>query len=131
MSPTQRTLALLRSQGFKPWVVERFLGYAGKFGKRQDMYGIIDVIAILPDETLGVQCCSGTGSEHWNKLTDEKNQECRDWIANPDRKLQIWGWRQLRKKGLTKAGKKKKGKIWVPKILNITLEDLEDGNKNI
>ena len=125
MSPTQRTLALLRKQGYKSWIVERFLGYAGKFGKRQDMFGIIDIIAITSDETLGVQCCSGTGSEHWKKLTTEKNQECYDWLINSDRKLQIWGWRQLRKKGYTTSGKRRKGKEWIPKILNITLDDLD------
>ena len=119
MSPTQRTLKLLREQGYRAAVVERWLAYAGKFGKRQDLFGIIDVLAISDILTLGVQVCSGSASGHLKKLTLEKNQECHDWLSHPDRILEIWAWRKLLKKHGGKA------KIWVPKIVRVTLEDLE------
>lgn len=119
MSPTQRTLKQLREQGYQAGVVERFLRYAGEFGKRQDLFGIIDVLAISPDITLGIQCCSGSAAGHLRKLTEEKNQESYDWLVCPNRRLEIWAWRKLLKK---KGGK---AKIWVPKIVEITLEDLE------
>ena len=125
MSPTQRTLAELRKQGYRAGIVERWLRYAGTFGKRQDLFGIIDIIAISPYITLGVQCCSTGMQEHWNKLTVEKNQESYDWLQSPDRKLQIWGWRKLRKKGLIKSGAKKKGHYWEPRIFHVTLESLD------
>jgi len=128
MSPTQRTLKLLKEKGFKAAVVERWLRYAGSFGKRQDMFGIIDVLAITPDVTLGIQCCGGSAIGHYQKIIGEKNQEAYDWLSNPNRQLEIWAWRKLKNKlKKPKKGKKKrKSKVftWKPKIVKITLEDL-------
>lgn len=119
MTPTQRTLKILRDGGYKAAVVERWLRYAGKFGKRQDLFGIIDIIAITPFETLGVQACSGSVASHYRKLVEEKNQECYDWLSCPQRTLEIWAWRRI----LKVRGKKMK--IWKPIIRRITLEDLD------
>ena len=119
ISPTQRTLKALRDKGYKAGVVERWLRYAGKFGKRQDLFGIIDIIAISPIEVLGVQCCGSSLSEHFRKLTEEKNQESYDWLESTHRSLEIWSWRKVLKKSGGKA------KIWQPRIVKITLEDLE------
>lgn len=128
-SPTQRTLKLLKEKGYKAAIVERWLQYAGSFGKRQDMFGIIDVLAITPDITLGIQCCSGSAVGHYQKITKEKNQEAYDWLSNPGRSLEIWAWRKLKKKlkKPKKGKKKKKAKAftWQPKIIKITLENLE------
>lgn len=119
MSPTQRTLKLLREQGYKSAVVERWLRYAGQFGKRQDMFGIIDVLAINSEGDLGIQCCAGSVQSHLTKLLEEKNQECYDWLSCPHRRLEIWGWRKLLKK---RGGKVK---YWAPNIVEIVLEDLD------
>lgn len=125
MRPAQRTLAELRKRGYHAGVVERWLQYAGSFGKRQDLFNIIDIIATSPTETLGVQACGADVPAHIKKLTIEQAQECYDWIINPDRRLEIWGWRQLTKKGLTKSGTKRKGKVWTPRIVEVILSDLE------
>lgn len=119
MTPTQRTLRRLREEGYKASVVERWLRYAGQFGKRQDLFGIIDVIAITPDITIGIQCCGGSFAEHYRKLTEEKNQESYDWIVCPYRCLEIWSWRKLLKERGGKA------KIWQPRIHRISLEELD------
>ncbi len=119
MSPTQRTLKRLRGQGYRTAVVERWLRYAGQFGKRQDMFGIIDVLAINSEEDLGIQCCAGSVKSHLTKLLEERNQECFDWLECPHRRLEIWAWRKLLKKRGGKA------KIWSPNIVEITLEDLD------
>jgi len=119
MRPTERTLKLLREEGYRAAVVERWLRYAGQFGKRQDLFGIIDVIAISSDVTLGVQACSGSVVSHYEKLIKEKNQECFDWLSHPDRTLEIWAWRKILKE------KGKKMKIWQPIIRRITLDDLD------
>lgn len=135
-SPTQRTLKLVREKGYKAAPVERWLRYAGSFGKRQDMFGIIDVLAITPDATLGIQCCSGSAIGHYKKITEEKNQEAYDWLSNPDRSLEIWAWRKIKKKlkkkkkPKRKTKKKKKRRVskaftWKPRIVEITLEDLK------
>lgn len=54
-SPTQRTLALLRKQGYTAAVVEKWNPHAKI---RQDLFGVIDIVAIGNGETLGVQCTS-------------------------------------------------------------------------
>ena len=119
MTPTQRTLKAVRDKGMRAAVVERWLAYAGKFGKRQDLFGIIDIIAITSDKTIGIQACGGSVAEHFRKLTEEKKQESYDWLECPHRSLQIWGWRKLKKKRGGKA------MVWRPRIVEITLGDLK------
>lgn len=119
MSPTQRTLKALRKEGFRVGIVERFLAFAGKFGKRQDLFGIIDIIAITDKETIGIQSCGNSFSAHYKELTEEKNQESYDWLSCPNRRLQIWAWRKV---------KKVRGQdilIWKPRIHELTLEELD------
>lgn len=55
MSPTQRTLALLRANGYKAAVVEHWNHYAKI---RQDLFGCIDIVAVGHGRTLGVQACA-------------------------------------------------------------------------
>jgi hypothetical protein len=73
-SPTQRSLDLLRKEGYIAGIVEKFNHYAGppemkcpvcgknKIGVRNDLFGFIDIIAVHPGkrETLAVQCTSGS-----------------------------------------------------------------------
>lgn len=56
-SPTQRTLAYLRERGYQPAVVEKWNAHARI---RQDLFGIIDVVAVGHCVTLGVQACNVT-----------------------------------------------------------------------
>lgn len=57
-SPTSRTLEELRKRGFPlVQVVEKWIPQARK---RQDLYGIIDVLAVSDDEIVGVQATSGS-----------------------------------------------------------------------
>jgi len=118
-SPTQRTLKVLRDKGYKAGVVERWLRYAGSFGKRQDLFGIIDIIAISPDKTRGIQVCGSSFAEHYRKLTEEFAQATLDWLNCPYRSLEIWAWRKIKKK---RGGKMM---VWKPRIVEITLEDLK------
>lgn len=58
MSPTQRTIRELKNQGRKCAIVEKWNAYAGPLGIRQDLFGIIDVIALDPQRgVVGVQSC--------------------------------------------------------------------------
>lgn len=54
MSPTQRTLALLRERGYKAAVAEKWNHFAKI---RQDLFGFIDIVAVGHGRTLGVQAC--------------------------------------------------------------------------
>lgn len=54
-SPTQKSLEHLRDCGYEPVVVEKWNPHAKI---RQDLWGILDIIAIGKGETLGVQTTS-------------------------------------------------------------------------
>lgn len=111
MTPTQRTMRELRSQGIKCQVVERWNHYAKV---RQDLFGIIDVVACDKARgVIGVQCCSNLSS-HWNKLTIDKAQDSLDWLETPGTFLEIWHWRKVKK---VRGGK---ALVWKPKVLEIT-----------
>ena len=115
-SPTQRTMKKLRADGYKPAIVEKFNKFAGPHGIRQDMFGIIDIVAIRPGEILGVQSCGQAFSEHMKKLTLECFQDCEDWLEAGGR-LELWGWRKLKVKRGGKA------MVWTPRIKVFTLLD--------
>jgi len=71
MSPTARTLAKLRKEGWLAWVVEKWIPQTRK---RSDLFGFIDVLAIRGDETLGVQSTSrGNVSSRVTKITEHEH----------------------------------------------------------
>jgi hypothetical protein len=55
MTPTQRTLAMLRTDGWTCEVVEK---WNPAVKRRHDLFGIFDVLAIRDGETMGVQVTS-------------------------------------------------------------------------
>lgn len=57
--PTQRSMNLLREQGYTVYIVEHFNAFAKV---RRDLFGFIDICAIHPDKkgVLGVQTTSGS-----------------------------------------------------------------------
>lgn len=114
MTPTQRTLKLLRDQGQISWIVERFISQAGPHGKRIDLFNIIDIIALTAHSTIGVQSCGQAFSEHLNKLTIEKAEETICWLTGP-RELHLYGWRKVLLRRGSKAVR------WRPRIALITL----------
>jgi len=59
VSPTQRTLNLLRKEGYTAQVAEKFIVWTKR---RIDLFGFIDVIALHPNKkgVLGVQTTSGS-----------------------------------------------------------------------
>ena len=80
-TPTQRTLRELRNQGRRCQIVERWNAYVGAHGVRQDLFGIIDVIALDPQRgVVGVQSCGQAFAAHEHKLLEERAQECVDWL---------------------------------------------------
>lgn len=120
LSPTQRTLQAMRRRGLNAAVVEKWNQHVGPHGIRQDLFGIIDVIA-LDHQTgvIGIQSCAGSGfSAHWKKLTEERAQETSDWLNTPGCTLELWGWRKVK---LHRGGKAER---WEPRVKVITLEDI-------
>lgn len=87
MSPTQRTLKYLRAQGYLAAVVEHWNPFAHV---RQDLFGIVDVLAVKEGVTLAVQCTSsGNVSSRVKKLTDH---EATPWLRDANWTLEVWGW---------------------------------------
>lgn len=120
MTPTQRTLQALKAQGRKCGIVERFNAHVGQHGIRQDLFGIIDIIALDPAEgVVGVQTTGQDFAGHYKKLTVEMAEATADWLQTPGTKLELWGWRKVKVKRGGKA------MVWQPRIKTITLQDVQ------
>lgn len=120
-SPTQRTIRELKNQGRICAIVERWNAHVGEHGIRQDLFGIIDVIALDPQRgVVGVQSCGQAFSEHFKKLTIEKAEETMNWLKTPGTALELWSWRKIK---LKRGGKAER---WAPRIREIVLADLEE-----
>lgn len=89
-SPTQRTLAALRAQGYTAEVVERFNHFARI---RQDLFGFIDILAIRENEVLGVQACAGSSaSARVKKIEDHDNLSA---VRKAGIRIEVHAWRKL------------------------------------
>jgi hypothetical protein len=115
---TQRTLRELRQQGRVCAIVERWNQHVGLHGIRQDLFGIIDVLALDPVRgVVGVQS-STEFPDHWRRLTVERAQETLDWLSTPGTSLELWVWRKV---------KLKRGGLavrWAPRVVEVTTADL-------
>ena len=89
MSPTARSLKHLREQGYFVTVAEYWDHFARK---RRDLYGIWDLLAIKPGETMAVQTTSGSNvSARVKKISEsEAIGKCREagWTCH------VHGWRK-------------------------------------
>jgi len=118
--PVQLTMRHLRVQGNICAVVEKFNTFAGKFGIRQDLFGIIDILVLDPERGfIGIQACGQDFQAHLRKMTEDKTQECIDWLQTPSGCLELWGWRKIK---LKRGGKAMR---WKPRIKVFKLEDFE------
>ena len=92
ISPTQLTLRHLRAEG---WALVQVVEHWNPHAQiRQDLFGIIDVLAVRPNETIGVQATSHTNvSSRIRKLADHPN-------IGPIREagwaIQVWGWKKVK-----------------------------------
>jgi len=91
MSPTQRTLAQLRAAGYPlVQVVERWNPYARV---RQDLFGIIDVVAVGAD-IVAVQTTSGSNvAARVAKITES---EALPILRRAGIRVLVHGWRKVR-----------------------------------
>ena len=108
-SPTARTLAYLRKQGFIAQVVEKYNMFSKK---RIDLFGCIDIVAIRNDiqGVLGIQVTSrGNIQDRVKKCKEE--DKMRVWLAAGNQ-LQVHGWGLMGKKG-----KRKKYELKVVEIV--------------
>jgi hypothetical protein len=111
MTPTARSLDLLRKDGWHAQVVERYLAFARV---RQDLFGFIDLVAIKEGEPLlAVQATSTSNlASRVNKALE--SPLLRVWLSTGAR-FECWGWSL---KGA--AGKRK---LWTLSRRVLTLAD--------
>lgn len=110
-SPTTRTLALLRKRGYTCGIVEKWIPQTKR---RLDLFGGIDIVAIQPGETIGVQCTSQSNSAaRATKL--RAIPQLRTWIEAGNR-LCVIGW--------TKKGPAGKRKLWQHTLTELYLADM-------
>lgn len=113
MSPTTRALQELRRFGAMAAVVERWNHWAKV---RQDLFGFIDILAILGPNTIGIQVTDGTN--HAARVTKIKAEpRARAWLAAGNL-IEVWSYR--------KAGKRGQRKRWVCRKEVVTAEELLD-----
>ena len=121
MSPTQRTIRALKDRGLVCAIVEKWNAHVGPYGIRQDLFGIIDVLALDPQHgVIGIQSCGSNFSAHIRKFQNERAQECIDWLTTPGTSLELWGWRKVKVKRGGKA------MVWRPRVQVITLDDIQE-----
>lgn len=118
MSPSARSLAFLRSQGWTGDVVERWIG-GGGFKVRKDFCGYADLVALKPDGhghpiAIAVQATSGTNVTH--RLSKMRGIPAAiEWLDAGGR-IEIHGW--------AKRGKRGERKTWQVRLLVVTRESL-------
>jgi hypothetical protein len=93
MSPTARTLMLLRQEGYLAEVVEKWIPRANI---RKDLFGFIDILAVAPDGTvLAAQVTSGSN-------VSARLAKSRDVIVTHPQlrktgwRFEVHGWRKLK-----------------------------------
>ncbi len=110
VSPMQRTRKEIKKKGLPNWIVESW----NPWGKvRVDLFNIVDLL-VLDDGFLGIQVCGTDWMPHVRKMMDEESENTRAWLENNGR-LELWGWRSLKKKRGGKAV------IWKPRVADILL----------
>jgi hypothetical protein len=86
-----RTAALYRALGYRVVKTE----YSSR-GRRHDLLGFLDGLALGVGETLGLQACGGGDfAEHLRKIEGPCRRDAAAWLAagNP---IVVVGWRKLK-----------------------------------
>jgi len=115
-SPMQRTIALYKKRGIKCQVVERYFPRSKKYpwGCKQDLFNIIDLIA-LDHGIVGVQVCGTDWNPHINKIKGQEKENTMEWLSQPGARLELHGWRKVKKKRGGKA------MVWKPRIADFRI----------
>ncbi len=90
-SPTQLTLKNMRGRGYYSAVVEHWNSF---IHKRQDLYGIIDVLGVGEEGTLAVQSTDITNMS--KRVTKINESESISHILKAGWKVEVHGWRKVK-----------------------------------
>ncbi len=109
MSPTARTLALLRSEGWLVDITERWIAQAGI---KRDLYGMFDLLAIRPDPPTILAVQTTSADHHANRRTKLLASPMLPTWLGAGGKVEVISW-QLH------------GGKWVCRREGITLQDAQ------
>jgi len=99
MTPTQRSLALLRERGYLCAIVEKFVRFPPP-GHRVDLWGFVDILAIKAGEVLGVQTTSGVHvAERLRKIAASPHIAT---VLSSGVRVVVHGWRKVGPRGKAK-----------------------------
>lgn len=93
-SPTQRSLARLRKQGYRAQVVERWVPQARR---RIDLFSCIDVVGIGHGHTVGVQATSASNLS--SRVAKMRAAEALPDLLAAGWRCVVWGWRKSKRSG--------------------------------
>ena len=88
MTPTQRSLAYLRSEGYLVEVVEKWNSFTRT---RKDLWGWADLLAIRRGEVLAVQVTSEGVANRVKKVMDS---ETIGRVREAGVRIEVHGWRK-------------------------------------
>ena len=88
LSPTQRSLAYLREQGYLVAIVEHWNPYARI---RQDLWGWCDLLAIRKNEVLAVQVTASAVSTRIKKIQESETVAA---VRDAGIRIEVHGWRK-------------------------------------
>lgn len=99
-SPTELSLKYLRGQGWLVDICERYVpSYTGMGGKRHDLFGMLDLIAVRGDETLGVQTTSNSNfNSRINKIRDDEHHQALVALRAAGWQVHVHGWCKANRK---------------------------------
>src|SRR3989304_2771234 len=98
-SPIQRSLALLKAEGYTVAIAEKFNFY---IKIRQDLFGFLDLVAIHPDKkgVLGIQTTSGSNLAA--RIKKAQALPAFDLWLKSGNKVEFHGWRRKGARGRRK-----------------------------
>ena len=113
LSPTKLSLRYLRASGYLADVSEHWIQFPGmEHGRRRDLFGFIDVVAVGHGELLLVQVTSRSNlMSRVSKIRDECAAPAQALLSVPGVTLCVHGW--------------PKGERKRPTIYTISTSDLE------
>lgn len=88
LSPTQRSLAYLREQGYRVAIVEHWNPHARI---RQDLWGWCDLLAIRKNEVLAVQVTASGVAARIKKIQES---DTIAMVRDAGIRVEIHGWRK-------------------------------------
>ena len=93
MSPTQRSLKLMRERGYTCQITEKWNPFAKV---RQDLFGFCDILCIKPGEIMAVQT---TTSGHIQERLEKIKSKDQAWMwLQAGGKIQVHGWKKSGKR---------------------------------